>query len=122
MQSRHLRVLADGTYVAEVVPNRSATATWTTEALPSGGGSAPGDALALSLMRRTAPDRRHLVVVFTVGTAYFNVLDDDVVARVAARSDAVLYVVGGQSWTGGSVNVGRPSRTTTLLALDPKFA
>ena len=117
-----LRILADGSYIVESVPQRGAHTPWSMEALPSGGGSAPGDALALALIRPTPPDRRHLVVFFTVGTNYYSVLDDDVVARVAQRSDAVLHVVGGPIWTGGSINVGRQRKSARLLPLEEAAA
>jgi hypothetical protein len=113
-----LRMLADGTYIVESVPSRSLGAPWSVDALPSGGGAAPGDAVALALMRPTPPDRRHLVVAFTVGASYFNVLDDEVLPRLAEQSDAVLHVVGGPIWTGGKVNVGRQQKSVRLLPLE----
>ena len=113
----HLRVLADGTYVTEAVPDRPGTAPLPVEALPSGGGSAPGDALTLALMRPAVQGRRQLVVLFTLGTAYYTVLDDDTVIAVARRSDALLHLVGGPIWTGGSVNRGRLVDSPHLIPL-----
>lgn len=71
-----------------------------------GWGVALADGLFYALAWPVAPDRRHLVVVFTDGHDTASTIDIDTLPKLAARSDAVLHAVlwdsaGGSGTSGG---------------------
>jgi hypothetical protein len=87
-----VRLLTIDSYVDELVPIGP-------PALPmrpaKAGGSAASvyDALALSLMRRSEPGRRHLIVAFTREYDLRSAATAAMVIEIAKRSDAVLHIV-----------------------------
>jgi hypothetical protein len=51
------------------------------------------DALAVALMRRTEPNRQHVVVIVSVGEGNGSILTTDAVAAIARRSGALIFSV-----------------------------
>jgi VWFA-related protein len=96
------RILADGTYVSEVVAMQPATAQLSLDdALPVGGGTSTPDAIIAALIRSTTPGRRHLVAAFIEGIDYYSVNDGSRVLEIAQRADAVLHVALAPTYQGG---------------------
>lgn len=95
------QLLADGTYVTEIVPMQVASESRPLGALPAGGGISTNDAVAFALMQPTPPDRRHLVVAFTEVLDVFSSVRHDELPAIAQRTDALLEVVFARTWTGG---------------------
>jgi VWFA-related protein len=60
--------------------------------LPIGSGSPISDALLLAMIRRSDPDRRHLIFALTDAADWQPVADTLAVIEVAQRTDAVLHV------------------------------
>jgi VWFA-related protein len=60
---------------------------------PVGRVSAIYDALAVALMRRPEPGRRHLVVALTDGEDWSSVTTSSQLLNIAARADSVLHLV-----------------------------
>jgi VWFA-related protein len=100
-----LRVLTDGTYVAQALPWREAQTLVSNDAILAeaqlGGGTSPPDAMAMALMHPVDPTRRHLVIAFTQGIDFFSAIEFARVPSIAARSDAVLHVVLSKIYAGG---------------------
>ena len=70
---------------------------------PIGGISLIQDALAIALLHRTDPDRRHLIVGMTDRQDCGSVISSAQLREMASRSDAVLHLVD-QSGSGGDVD------------------
>jgi VWFA-related protein len=100
-----LRVVAIDTYATEVVPLQPIETPIAIDAsgLASNGLSSLFDAIAASLLRPVEPGRRHLVFVVTKATDDISVVDGQLLAAMARRSDAMLHVIVGESMIGNTI-------------------
>jgi len=96
-----LRIIADSTCVEALSPMEPPSRQMILNSVPVGGGTSTYDSLSAALMRRAEPGRRHLVIAFTEAVDYFSVLSPDAMVSIARRTDALLFVVFAQTWTGG---------------------
>ena len=96
------RLLTIGDAVDEPVPWVSAGTRVPLPFSAVGGISLIHDALAIALLHRTDPDRRHLIVGMTDREDCGSVVSSAQLREMAGRSDAVLHLVQ-QSGSGGDV-------------------
>ena len=77
-----------------------------------GGGSSIWDAVGVSLVAASHPDRRQMIVVFTDGADITSALDDDMLLDIARRTNASVFSV----VPGGTAIVGTGRVVTTTLS------
>ncbi len=85
-----LRLLTFGDDVREVFGFRAGDSTPPLDALTAGGWTALYDALGLALIHQPAPERSHLIVVFSDGIDSSSTIDLNTLKELTRRSDAVL--------------------------------
>jgi hypothetical protein len=97
------RLLTIGDAVDEPVPWVPAGTAVQLPFGPIGGISVIHDALAIALLHRTDPDRRHLIVGMTDREDCGSVISSAQLREMASRSEAVMHLVD-QSGSGGDVD------------------
>ena len=89
-----IRVLGVETYATEIVPLQAPATVGPIREVSAGGLASLYDTLVSALVQPVEPGRRHIVLARTKGNDTISVVDANVVRDVAARSDAVLHIVG----------------------------
>jgi Mg-chelatase subunit ChlD len=92
--SDRLRVVAFSTDTQELVPLQPAADDLVVPPVAAEGSTSLNDALVYTFITtHPAPDRRHLMVVFTDGYENSSLVGDAAMHAVAARADTVIHVV-----------------------------
>lgn len=86
-----LRLITFGDDVREVFGFRAGDSTPPLETLTAGGWTALYDALGLALIHQPAPERSHLIVVFSDAVDSSSTIDLNMLKELTKRSDAVLH-------------------------------
>lgn len=86
-----LRLLTFGDDVREVFGFRPGGSTPPLDTLTAGGWTALYDALGLALIHQPAPERGHLIVVFSDGVDSSSTIDLNTLKALTRRSEAVLH-------------------------------
>jgi hypothetical protein len=88
-----IRLLTFGYGVEQPIGWRAPGESFSIAVPPVGRVSAIYDALALALMRRSEPGRRHLIVALTDGQDWSSVTTSAQLLNIASRADSVLHIV-----------------------------
>ncbi len=88
-----LRLISVQHVIREVFPWQAGGTTPPVDNLMAGGSTSLFDAVAAALMRSSAPDRRHLIVIFTDGMDTSSVVSPAATQQIASASDAVVHAV-----------------------------
>ena len=89
-----VRVLGVDTYATEIVPMQPPATAGSIRDFTAGGLSSLYDTLVSALIQPVEPGRRHIIVARSKGLDTISTIDATVVRDVAARSDALLHIVG----------------------------
>lgn len=88
-----LRLISVQHVIREVFPWQPGGTPPPVDHLLAGGSTSLFDAVAAALMRASATDRRHLIVVFTDGMDTSSVISPTATQQIASASDAVVHAV-----------------------------
>lgn len=89
-----VRALGVDTYATEIVPTQAPASIGPIRDLTAGGMSSLYETLVSALVQPVEPGRRHIILARTKGIDTISPIDAVVVRDVAARSDALLHIVG----------------------------